>query len=140
MNLMNPPEKPAKPTPNAVSVLIAIGIVVLIYSVLSSGHKSAPETDATPTPESPRATLLRDLGQAITEQYKKTPYEVSVFGDDSTASLAFDCSDDPHPEDTCFMLYKRYPGEDERKVLKMAGVKKLFFRAGTFKKSWEKNL
>ena len=115
-------------------------MLVFMFGVLSPSHKPAPEPEPTPTPESPRATLLQNLGRAMTEQYKKTPYEVSVFGDDSTNSLAFDCSDDPHPEDTCFLLYKRYPGEDERKVLKIAGVKRLFFRAGFMKKSWEKSL
>jgi hypothetical protein len=116
-------------------MLRSLGFLLLL--AIGCGQ-DAPAPQPAPAPAADTARVLEDLGRAMTEQYKSTPWQVSVFGDTGTSSLAFDCSDDPHPEDVCFMLYKRYPGEDERRVLKMMGVKRLFFRAGFTKKSWEK--
>jgi len=86
--------------------------------------------------------IIQNFAGYLTEQYSSTtPYDVKVVGDDSEGPLRFDCSDDPHPEDVCFMLYKSYPGSrEETNTLRTMGVRHLFFDAGLMKKSWEKAL
>jgi hypothetical protein len=102
----------------------------------TSPSKTVPD-ESKSTPE---AHIIENLAAALTVEYRSTPYEVRVFGDDSEGSLSFDCSDDPHSEDVCLMLYKQYPDSRERKVLRMMHIRKLYFHAGLMKKSWGKNL
>ncbi len=86
--------------------------------------------------------ILQNFAASLTEQYSSnTPYEVKVTGDDISGSLRFDCSDDPNPEDVCFMLYKRYPdSREETNLLRTMGVRNLYFDSGLMKKGWEKTL
>ncbi len=118
-------------------------LMLFLHLTIGCNQETATRTEPQTSPSPIRndsKISLEELGAAMTAQYKRTPWEVSVFGDSATNSLAFDCSGDPHPEDTCFMLYKRYPDKAELKILRMMGVQRLFFRAGFLGKSWEKDL
>jgi hypothetical protein len=126
-------------------------VLALLLSLLGCGdsgrQQPAPqpsdshsESATTTPPKKPEDQVLSLLGAALTEDYKKTPWGVRVYGDDEQKTLSFDCSDDPHPRDVCFMLYKRYPEEDETRVLRMLGVKRIYYHAGLVGKSWQKEL
>ena len=100
---------------------------------------SAGELSTTSSqPESPQAHIIQDLGNALTDRYAQTSYEVNVEGSDSEGYLRFDCSNDP--KDVCFMLYKSYPDKDEAGLLREMGIRRLYFSSGLLGKTWTKEL